>query len=85
MLSQSKKNTVLQLFNQGNDYWQIRNKTSLYFLKPIYNIHELVTIAILIKTNVTPGLINESLAPAITKIKNPKDKNKKFRFIIPVD
>ncbi|KKL29070.1 hypothetical protein LCGC14_2368790, partial [marine sediment metagenome] len=31
--------------------------TTLYFLKPIYNIHELVTIAILIKTNVTPGLI----------------------------
>ncbi len=59
--------------------------TTLYFLKPIYNIHELLTIAILIKTNVTPGLINESPAPAITKIKNPKDKNKKFRLIIPVD
>ena len=85
MLSQSKKNTVLQLFNQGNDYWQIRNKTSLHFLKPIYNIHELVTIAILIKTNVTPGLINESPIPAITKIKNPKDNNKNFRFNIPVD
>ncbi len=56
--------------------------TTLYFLKPIYNIHELLTIAILIKTNVTPGLINESPAPAITKIKNPKDKNKKFRLII---
>jgi hypothetical protein len=59
--------------------------TTLYFLNPIYNIHELLTIAILIKTNVTLGLINESPAPAITKIKNPKDKNKKFRLIIPVD
>ncbi len=28
MLSQSKKDTVLQLFNQGKNYYQIKNKTN---------------------------------------------------------